>query len=635
MSAPLPPANAAEDAEASSKSVAEGTEAGSSKVRAGVTWTDRPGMTTSQVVFSALFFLALTAFVGIGVTQTVMKQNMIYLPPPSPCPSGWWRRTPEHVPFVSPFCLSPELQEKWNECQGGLMPDGTLIGDEERDDEEDILEDEEKNKEDLWDVFADNPHVTSVMGPAILVASAVWFFALKWFPLCVIYGTISISAIFPAYMAYLVFDSNEPKPAIVMCIIACAIVCFAVLARHSIEIAGRTASAACSVLKQRPTVFLACFVLKVIWMGLIACWFCFNVSGELVGEVVNTQLTFHQPGGTSFTVGVCDLKHSQLGVLPILSWLMVFITAFFEMGSVLICSLVMGGHYFDDGTGPEYPAFTGLAWTFTSSSGAVAESAMIMSFVTFCREYMNIGSRGAWACLWPCNPVWWVLKIIWYFVEAALSAMSRFKLIMHAFHGGGLLTQGAGQLPLDALQKHLGTAVVAEVVGGSVLPQSASLLATVLGLGTWIWLDSAEDVNLFAHVGAAAGAAQDVKHAQLMIVGLPLLMYICVSRLPKFTVLVFIFISTLRDTIGIARNKALSTAFAGFFAGAVAVLVLRFFVDIVFHSIDGLLYAYALEAETGTAGVGLSDDFRDLVKEAKETAGEQQALTATTPGAVV
>lgn len=419
------------------------------------------------------------------------------------------------------------------------------------------------------------------------------------------------------------FDSKNIKPTASMCVIAASIVASTYAGRRMIAVAAATASAACEILKQRQSVFLACFFLKAIWVVLLTCFIFFCIAADEVGVVIYVEKS-----------EVCDIKHGGESMLGPLAMLFIFLTAFFEMASVLVCSLTMGAHYFDDGAGPAFPAFTGLAWAFTSSSGAVAEGAVVMSILTFCRQVFSMDRAGAWACFWPCNPLWWVGRIIWYFFESAVAAMTRFKLIMHTYHGGGMLTENTGQLPFEVLQKHLGTAIVSEMVGGSVLPQSTSLLATVLGMGTWMWFDAVEKGGFFAGIGGAANNSQNAVQAQWLILLGPLIMYLYVTYLPKCVVLFMIAFSSFRDTSAIARNKTVNAALAGVFVGCVAALVLRFFVDIIFHSIDGLLYAFALEAETGRPATALSEEFRKMIEEVKQQdqKKEQQAAAPAQNG---
>jgi hypothetical protein len=200
--------------------------------------------------------------------------------------------------------------------------------------------------------------------------------------------------------------------------------------------------------------------------------------------------------------------------------------------------------------------------------------------------------------------------------KATIDTFSRFALIMHGFHSGGVFTKDVQRPPFTVLIKHLGTTLTNGIVGEKVLTASAGLVSTTVAMTSWIWLDAAAEGHYFSE--RPQGDA---------LMAIPLVIFVLVWYMHKWVLLGIVLLTLLRDRFAFLTIRSVACQVAGIFMGCVCMLVLQFFVDIVFHSTDGLIYSYVLQAEAGQpVDKGDLKELHDLIQEVKVLSSEAEPV---------
>jgi hypothetical protein len=578
----------------------------------GITWENRPSASKFQW-FCLTIYIAIFGLFMVQGAMALSKQNMRVMHPDEPCPEGWWRRD-DSLGVLSQqdhWCLHSSLKESWDTCQKKLDPVTTTAGKQERDLEKKEQQEDEGKTQDMWSILGNNVAVSATIFPSIVLFAVGWFFALKNFPFAVVYGTIGVGiAIFVLLGVNNIMEdpNKDVQRGLGNFMGAGAGLMFTFLMRKQISFICRVCAASCKILKLRLSIFAASFVLKLIWALLISLSLWILVASSQIVEVREEVFEDSTLTKTLCRISVAGQKYQMYPGLAFIA-----ISIFFDMALVLVSSVGIGGYYFhkDDPSAPAYPAFTALGWVFSRSSGAVAESSIVVVLIRWAEQYMDLSKGSAWLCV--CNPFWWFLKCLWMCFASVLSTLSRFLLIMHGFHGGDFSTADPRRPGKEALVKHLGTAFTNGVVGEEVLSFSASLLATCIGLGTHVWLDSVEGVHLFTENPAL------FKCVPIMYLFLADVYY-------KFGLATLVILTMFR---GLPAMRwffipAVACVCAGLFVCFVAKLVIQFFVDVVFHSTDGLLYCLVLDQEAGNPVPEDMQEIFDVIQESKAIKGEEE-----------
>jgi len=145
-------------------------------------------------------------------------------------------------------------------------------------------------------------------------------------------------------------------------------------------------------------------------------------------------------------------------------------------------------------------------------------------------------------------------------------------------------------------------------ISEKVTNQMSMCLATIFGLSTWMYVDLAENHGLFSAVGSVvqengtSGDAGRVKDAQLIMLGLVLLMILFIRR-PVPSIVFYFFIHNMFE-ITIDFVNAFSIAVI---MGSVVAVIFDYFGILVEYAADTIFYCFALEAESGARQVRLKD----------------------------
>lgn len=591
----------------------------------GVQWENRAPMTRAQTMWLVLYMIAVGIFFADGLI-CVFKKNIALVNHSEVCPGEWLRRNDEFDLssrsasnwWVSRFCLSPELNTQWESCltDVGSKMSAPLKGEETK-----TWQREEERENDMWDVLGRNLQVVLVVFPAMVLCSVAWFFALKNFPFQVVYGTIGTGCIGLLVVSALLKDAGT-EAMVTPILMSLGIAIATYFCRDSIAFTCRTISAACTILKNQPHVFGACFILKLCWIAVLGflVWFRFSADHYAVVE----QEPLQQWGKdaldqwrelVSTDTMICSLIHKKatnLGGIEIFCF--IWIITWFEMAAVLVCSVAMGGYYFhrDDALAPATPGLTALQWAFSGSAGCVAESSVTVTLNYYARRF---GSLNMWTIGCICNPFWCIFFVIYKLLQTTIDMLSRFSVIMHGFHGGGMFTEGTRRPPFSSLVKHLGTTLVNATVGQGVLIAAAGLLSTLMALGTWLWLDAVYGFGMARALGTLGFAG----------FAFPLYVYILLAYAHKWVLFSLLLVSMARGQLGFLTDTRVAIVLASLFVGCVCMMVLQFFVDIVFYSTDGLIYCYVIAAETGEDfSTGELAEFHELIQSVKEKNAESE-----------
>jgi len=609
----------------------------SSAEKVAVQWENRAPITRAQTVWLVLYMFVVGFFFADGFVSVFSRNTAKVADRSQPCPNGWARREDDWTDGreytdskISPWCMSSYLTSQWDKCM-------TDLGKKLNKDQKAMVVKTEKSEErnnwnsDMWDVLGRNVWLCLVLFPVFLGSAVGWFFALKSIPFQVVYGTIGLGCAGLIAVAIPFFKAGGVQAGCVPTFMAIGVVIATYLCRDYIAFTCRTISAACTILKERPHVFGACFVVKVCWLAalLFLVWFDFASSNfaevqqetfkvDADGSIIPydpNPIYDNGPAPVLHDETLCQLTHIHGGFLGTMNlFCFLWIITWFEMAAVLICSVSMGGYFFhrDDALAPQSPGLVALGWAFSSSSGAVAESSFTITMSNFASRWFSFRLS---TCPCMCNPFWWILFIIYKCCQTTIEMFSRFSLIMHGFHGGGMFTEGTRRPPKEALVKHLGTALVNAAVGQNVLVSAAGLVATIVGLGTWTWLDTAEGLYFMPAL---------VKSGMIALL-FPLYFYILIAYYHKWVLFFTVAISLVAKDSFWFSDKEVSVIFASLFVASICMMMLQFFVDIVFYSSDGLIYCYVLAAESGQdVASGEMREFHEIIQDVKAQNAESE-----------
>jgi len=238
--------------------------------------------------------------------------------------------------------------------------------------------------------------------------------------------------------------------------------------------------------------------------------------------------------------------------------------------------------YFGQSEGePANPALQGAKWAFTSSSGAVAQAAIIQTIVEKLKKEAKKCS---------CGPVSLLARCIISMIGDAVDAMSRFSLIAHAVYGGGLWETAKGTWRL--LKDHLGDAVATNNVAQYVMSFTTSFVTVALSFSTFLMYGAAFGGNY--DITTALGNA-DASSITWILLGYTLLANFVAAK-PMHFIILLVFIETFAGSAIAAGGSNWYAMIGGsMFITAVAGIVLHYFAMVVLHAADAVFFCYAVE----------------------------------------
>jgi hypothetical protein len=432
---------------------------------------------------------------------------------------------------------------------------------------------------DMWGGFEEYIQVPAVMFLCVAAAVPLWLGLLRVFTASVVWGTLLLN------LAFIVYFAVRGEVNAMLLVVAGVYVCLLAFFRKKIKAAIDIIKIAMKGLQETPSVFAACSVCFLMYATYIAFWEISIIASAGVLQLVEN------PGQTIYDwPPACELKQPEFVNIfrNILIWSFIPTTFFFLNASLCCCATGIGAWYFhaDDPQRPRSPAFVGLKWAFFDSTGPVFAASMIQYVV---HEIRKLCTR---SCVIPCDPVWLTLRILWCFIERSVQAFTKFMLLGHIFHGGGVIRTAKNSY--QVLKNNLGQALTTDMVSHTVVSWSLILFSVGFGVGACAWMDSQVGEGLFA--GGLGWVDQMGISTDIVVVAVCLLFTFFASY-PLFSLVVIIGFAQGALTGG--DDNFMVGIFTGVFFSAITSIIFRFVGRIVHNCTDVIMYCVALEKETG------------------------------------
>lgn len=433
-----------------------------------------------------------------------------------------------------------------------------------------------QEKTDLWGAFEQNVEVPAVLLAVMLILVPTWLFVLKQFTQAVVWGTLLLDL---AGLIWLMIRGEFEWPFIAMTVIFLLLV---FIFRNKIKTAIEMLKLATHALGQTPSVFAANLVLFFVYVFYVAFWEMAIIAST--GVVVLQDCERMKPGFIDNAVNFMVFMF-----LPM--------TFFFMNCKLVICACGLGAWYFhsDDPQKPKSPAFVGLKWAFYDSAGPTFVAALIQYAVHELRK-VAVGN------CWFCHPIGCFFRMLWCCIEGTVRAFTKFMLLGHVFHGGGVVK--TARAVYATLKKHMGDAITTDFISVQVVTWSTCIFAVGMGFAGWIWMDQA----LFG-TSSMAMVVQAIPADVAIVVFACVLLYF--SKYPLCT-LVVIGLTQGMITQYVPEAIGFLTAL---FLTSITSIVFMFVGGIVHNSTDTMLYCVALERETGKE----QERFRETYEALKKT----------------
>lgn len=354
--------------------------------------------------------------------------------------------------------------------------------------------------------------------------------------------------------------------------------------RKAVDMAAMCISAAARGLEETPSVFAWTALVMLIYFAYLLVWsFIMIISAtvwdvRLKEECVQDFTTGEEVCGEQCVMGTSKLSEDSRIFCGVLFSPTVY---FLKNAMLIICTTGIGSWYFHkDEPVRKDAARIGFKWAWTISSGASFVCAVILYLID---EMKKMAKN---KCQSPINFVVWLITMC---LANCMQAMTRFLLISHTFHGGGI--RQTAKNSWDVLKRRLGDAVVNDTVAHMVLTWSTSLFCTAFGFMAWAWLDDCMEEGLLNTIGDAAASGGEF--ADILIILLIGVMFAFVSK-PIFSLVLVAFFGSM------IKLDILVGFLGGIFIGSISCILFRYFSAVVLASSDVIFYCFALEADAGS-----------------------------------
>lgn len=432
---------------------------------------------------------------------------------------------------------------------------------------------------DMWGGFEEYIQVPAVMFLCVAAAVPLWLGLLRMFTASVVWGTLLLN------LAFIVYFAVRGEVNAMLLVVAGVYVLLLAFFHKKVKTAIDIIKIAMKGLQETPSVFAACSVCFLMYATYIAFWEISIIASAGVLELVEN------PGQTIYDwPPACELKQPEFVNIfrNILIWSFIPTTFFFLNASLCCCATGIGAWYFhaDDPQRPRSPAFVGLKWAFFDSTGPVFAASLIQYVV---HEIRKLCTRN---CFCPCDPVWLTFRILWCFIERSVQAFTKFMLLGHIFHGGGVIRTAKNSY--QVLKNNLGQVLTTDMVSHTVVSWSLILFSVGFGVAACAWMDSQVGEGLFA--GGLMWVGQLGIPPDIVVVAVCLLFTFFASY-PLFSLVVVIgFCQGLIS--GLGKNHVIGLL-TGIFFSSITSIIFNFVGKIVHNSTDVIMYCLALEMETG------------------------------------
>lgn len=494
--------------------------------------SSRPAQTLGERLIGNMFWILIIGQYFLG-GWLIWHQNVIPRAGRAGCPRGW-----SAAPEEPMYCYRNDLLREMQGCHRNLVAESShsLFASFTGPSFFDVL-------------YADWIPATIIMHVAVLVAF-VWFQAMRYFAYTMIIGSIGLACVILGYFGFRLglHEVYKMHPSFVITV--AVLVIYVVLMHAKIVRASKLIQASCESIRASRSMQGVNLVVFVLYMLYSLSWVSFLLQTPYVATI-HPRSCYRAP--TWWAEKIQD----------ILVMAFTFTLVYFSSMNVMVSALGTGCWYFPDMPQPQYPAWEGLRWSLTSSSGACATASTIAYLV----EEINAALMKKFSWL---NPLTFILKIIWFFMKDFVIAVSRYSLIQHAFSGKDFWQSGRDVSKV--LKNSVGLSFITDSITKKILAFNVQVFSVVIGMVTWtIYSDEPWTSEFHAMFYSCL---------MLWCIGHPIF---CIVFLVLFD---FWIVDDLRP-FGI-----------GCFMGSFCSLMYSFFAQMICNSTDVIMLCYALESQT-------------------------------------
>jgi len=593
---------------------------------ASITWTNRAKMSSFQKGCGFLGYVLIFVQILIAIVIIAGKNSTLN---PSAASAVPHECTGGYVPY-SVWCVSPDLIDEFNRLQASGecntwswfdrrmeetspgVPPVKLFEDYEQAEVSRLHRRLEENTDTMWDRFAQNPEIATVLPALVIVVGFLWIFVMNKCALACIIFSIGVAVLFFIFMSILpilvevaictyeggkqrlvaddklgrqrceneggTFGHVKGKFQWIFLIPAAVIVLICIIVHKKISVAAKCLSKCCLSLQKRPSIIGACLGVFAGFVMYIGFWIGFAMS-----FFSNMEARCDRHSGAVIVIKENNTLMKIMGILCPFSYI------YFEMLTIVVTAAGVGGWYFQDNA-PKTPALVGLKWAYTSSSGAAFLSTIITWPIMLVRGYVHgWASKVSWCVCFPWAWLYWVVYILWCCVLRSYLAFTRFMLISHTFHGGDLFSTARNAW--GVLKKHLGGAVVNSTVADYVVNFGVWSLSLIFAFGAWVWMEKAMSAGFLQEIFTAVDGGAD--KIILVLFLMSVVSWFCYHSL--FTIILTAILANLVK--GSDTTTDIHPLLCGIFVGAISNIIFSFLAKIIHAGMDTIFYCFALEAE--------------------------------------
>mmetsp|Transcript_3537 Transcript_3537/g.4082 ORF Transcript_3537/g.4082 Transcript_3537/m.4082 type:complete len:441 (-) Transcript_3537:156-1478(-) len=410
----------------------------------------------------------------------------------------------------------------------------------------------------------------------VVVIAVIWLGSLIKFARFVAWACTIISIVLPGFLGIVLLvegvDATTPGLLIAYTIFLAFI---AYKTRAEIDQAAGHMRIAVTILLKKPAIFLAAFVIEVLFLLSMAAAFWFTVSSALIFEA--------KPENFCIPTTVEYVGKLQAFYGFFFFWIM----HYFAASRLVVVAMTVSGYFFEDSKKPGNYAMHALKTTLTSSAPTISVGALI----TAVTEYIFKKTQERF---WFLDPIGCFLQCLLILIGSCIQALTRFSLISHGISGEGFFTSatlafhtikqsGLVDNPNSSGHRAFLAAYINDRVAVFVTELSSSTFAIVSGLIGWSLADKATDQNTLSELFTL------IDSAFLFVVFV--FFFLWITKRPMFG-LFGIILGTNWIPTGIP--VFLIPGICGIFIACLAAIFLDFTAAVVLNAIDTVFLLQAI-----------------------------------------
>jgi hypothetical protein len=436
----------------------------------------------------------------------------------------------------------------------------------------------------VWRVFEEAPEMM-VLIVMVFVIGIIWVQALERFSKPLIYATALLKpVVFALLGVWQSSEGAETSVVIIYFVLAGISLAMFIAYRSKYDLSAKIMETSCECLKENKGIWGVSFTLKAIYLCLLFYYTFSCTRSYLIWEWVDVGVNAMTPGGT----GDCILMPAVWAQnhVTFLSVTFIWITYYFAFARlVVVATGASNWYYHGDQPVLESPALEGAKWAFTTSSGVIAFSGLIMTGVEQIKRQAN-------SKLWWTNPWGCLLKIAVSVLATCIEVLSKFLVIIHVLTAANFCESGKKTYHL--IKKRFMGALIVDQASSDFLHLGEYVFSVAMMFVTWSWADTV------AFGGPTTLSGGSVSY----FVYLFIIMGVIFTYYPMGGIFFVAFISSIQfgsfgdDPVLSNVGKLLAPPLAGIFVGCISHIIFAAMAEVILHCIDSVFICYAVEKDS-------------------------------------